>query len=128
MGVERALLLAMASLAKDKPEEAVQTLEPMWQKYPTLPQLAGWYAWALFQKDPEEQYDYALNLLKRANQEDPSEPQFFYFLGELHASKDHWTPAEIFYLRAVRLQKNHMKAQDGLKKAREKLQVIRDSI
>ncbi len=116
---EQALLIGISEVQSGNPDQAIESLSPFMGKKVFHPGVAGWYAWALFKKNSAEHAVRSLEILDQAINQDPSDPQLYYFQGEVQCHLERWGDAELAFLQAVRLQSSFAEAMKGLRFARE---------
>ena len=90
----------------------------MVKKYPSHSAALGWYGWALFRSDRHAHAGRAAELLDRAIDLDPSDPQLHFFRGKVFAYEKNWKKAEQSFLQTLRLQANFADATASLLEAR----------
>jgi len=119
--MDHAVLLAMSEMKMGNSQEALSILEPIIESQPYHPTIHGWYGWTLFKNNSITHMDESRNMIIKAISQDPSDPQFYYFLGMIHMFVKEWNEAELSFLQALRLQENFAEADAGLAEAREHL-------
>ncbi len=116
--VEKSILVAISELNEGRYSNATSVLSDLMKKSPGHPTAEGWYAWVFFKSDSPKNGTKALELLEKALQKDPSDPQLYYFKGEILAFQEKWKEAQEVLEHAIRLQSNFLEAQKSLNDVR----------
>jgi type IV pilus assembly protein PilZ len=101
--VERPVFDSLNLLEKGDVAGAGKVLEEAVKKHPKNPIVRGYYGWALFLANRKENARKAADLLDKAIERDPSDPQLAFFRGGVHTFLKDWAQAERFFARAARL-------------------------
>jgi tetratricopeptide (TPR) repeat protein/Tfp pilus assembly protein PilZ len=118
--LERVLLSGFSNIEKKEFQKAISVLNEGTRKFPKESALSGYLGWAMFNQDQKKNLQRAVELLDKALETDVSDPQLFYYRGEVAAHLNQWEKAERLFVRALRLQPNLHKAMAALERAKEK--------
>lgn len=111
---ERFLLSCIRYLEQGQIDKAETSLKEGIERYPKNLTIAGYWGWALFQKNRRGNFDQAVKLLKQAIGSDPSDPHLHYFRGEVASYLGEWKEAEHHFSQAVRLYPKYVRAATAL--------------